>query len=465
MARFLRSTILITIASLFIIAATTVSFALEFNEESFEKYKLDLQKPRYISISPDENIWIHFTTAENAIIAKSLKSKDKDFVINDSGKPNASGSIWAFQKDYIYFVWREKSDDKSLVFRSLNLKDLSLSSPIVVDKDSQPLTRIKLGATEKGLVKIVWYGEKADSKGRRYSIYSADSKDFGKSFTKTLDLTPQSRASLYPSLLVDEKGNSYMFTEVVNENGREMIFRKDTGKGWEEPVSLGKVGVVSLYIRPLKVGNRIMVFWFNSYEGTPVTEMAYSDDEGKTWERKALEVTRGLDLTGMQAVSGGEGQSVYLAISGVDIKVAEKDKDKKEEQEDVKKRKDTVYLLYSHDGGKTFSNLIHLRHYPYSHTRANLPNIAARGKDLVVAWTDYRNIRSNIYMNYSKDGGITWQKEDIPLEEPGKFNTVLHWDVNNLVSLKDKYYLLCHRFKDDSMDVAYPVIIEFKIDK
>jgi len=34
---------------------------------------------------------------------------------------------------------------------------------------------------------------------------------------------------------------------------------------------------------------------------------------------------------------------------------------------------------------------------------------------VIAVWVDYRNLRSNIYMQYSRDYGKTWQEKDIPL--------------------------------------------------
>ncbi len=440
---------------LLVLMLVTASYAkdVSLKEEVFENYVLKLTQPRHITVDPNKHIWLIFTDKDGNTFAMD-KNEKTTVTVNQGHSGESSGTVFFFQRDKIHFLWREKTEGKELLFRSVDLKTKGLENPILIDKESEPLARLKIGGTKDGTILLVWYGEKGDKKGKRYSIYSSFSKDFGKTFSKTVDLTPQTRSSLYPSLVVDEKGNGYVFTEVVNEEGHTLVVRKYSDGKWEEPVAIGKVGTVSIYLRPIIVGERILVFWFNFYEGIPLTEMAYSDDGGKTWQRKAFESTRGLDLNGLQVVTGGDGQSLYVALSGVT-----------KTPEGEKKGKDKVYILYSHDKGTTFSDLTPLRHYPYEHTMAHLPNIVAKGKEVVVVWNDYRNIRANLYMNYSKDGGITWQEQDIPLEEPGKFNTVLHWEANNLISLDDKYYVLAHRFKNDAMEEPVPVVIEFKIQK
>ncbi len=427
---------------------------------------IDLTQPRYLTVDPQSrDLWVLWTTPRNELLLRGVSGKES-VVVNQGHQGHSSGAVCLWQGERLQVVWREKGEGKELFFRSVEVKSRTLGEMLLLDRQTEPLTRIKMAGTANGAVQVVWYGERSDTKGRRYSIYGAESKDFGKTFSSPTDLTPQTRSSIYPSLLMDSQGNAFVFTEVVVGGEREMVVRKRTEKGWEEPVSLGKVGVVSIYLRPIHVGNRLLVFWFNSYEGVPVVEMAFSDDGGKSWRRQALEATRSLDLTGMTVVSGEDGRSVYLALSAVNVRESEKAEGEVSNQqgEDVKKRKDNVFMLSSHDGGASFSALTPLRHYPYETTRANLPNVVAEGNNVVVVWNDYRNIRANLYMNYSTDGGITWQAQDIPLEEPGKFNTVLHWEVNNVVALKDnRYAVLVHRFKDDAMEESNPVIIEFTL--
>jgi len=431
------------------------TYGAHIEEKTYSEDIIELKQPRYIIPSTDDkNLWILFVNPKNEIVAKNAYSKVK-FIFNADKKETPSEPVGCIINNKFHTAWRAKTNVKTLFFTTLDLKASQVENPIVVDKTTEPLPRIKLGCAEN-IVNLVWYGEKGDSKGHKNSIYASRSFDGGKTFSEPFEVTPQTRASIYPTLVTDEKGNAYVFTEVVNENIHEMVFRKATEKGWEEPVSIGKVGIVSIYIRPLKVGNRLMVFWFNSYDGVPVTEMAYSDDGGKTWQRQVFETTRYFDLTGMQVVAGDD-QNVYLALSAVN---------KSKSEDDPKKLKDQLLFFYSNDGGKSFSGPVQIRHDAFgSYTRAQFPNIVAKGKTVVVVWNDYRNIRANLYMNYSTDGGVTWQAKDIPLEDPGKFNTVLHWDVNNLIEHQGTYHVLAHRFKNDAMDEAYPVLISFKLNK
>lgn len=432
-------------------------------KETFFQEVMDLAQPRHIFVPPEtKEPWIIFSSKNDMkIIAKSIDGK-YSIQLNEGHKGTSGGTAYFVQKNFLHVAWREKTTTKELFFRSLEFPSIKLSQPISIDTQTEALTRIVMDGTEKGEIILVWYGEKGDGKRKRYSLYSSSSEDFGKTFSSVTDLTPQSQYSIWPNLAVDSEGNAYVFAEVVKDQKREMIVRKKTKNGWEEPVSIGQIGTVTIFIRPVITANRIMVFWFNTYDdGIPITEMAYSDDGGKTWKRQVLEATRYLDLTGMQVNTDNQ-NNLYLFISGVkkDQQPAEATYDERDQRP-----KDNVYLLVSRDNGTTFSNLIPLRHYPYALTKAQFLSAVVDGKRIVVVWNDYRNIRANIYMNYSNDGGLTWQSQDIPLEEPGKFNTVLYLHKNNLIYHDGVYYVLAHRFENDAFENPHPIVISFKIKK
>jgi hypothetical protein len=68
-------------------------------------------------------------------------------------------------------------------------------------------------------------------------------------------------------------------------------------------------------------------------------------------------------------------------------------------------------------------------------------------------------------MQYSKDYGRTWQDKDIPLEEPGRFNTALYAYTDSLVKVNDRYHVLAYRFKNDIVNIgeADCPLIEFTL--
>ncbi|MBW2068662.1 MAG: exo-alpha-sialidase [Deltaproteobacteria bacterium] len=416
---------------------------------------VDLKIPRYIQVYGAKDILLTYADSKNNISIVNATT-NKKWIVNTKHSGFDSGLVSIISGDNVFLVWRRKTNEKSLWFSQFNLIKQTIGEPILVDKTTRPLTRIDM-AKLGGKLFLLWYGE-LPHRGRNYSMYASyypnDSKT--NTFSKPVRLTKDYKWAIYPRLLKGDKG-VYAFTEAIRYDNKthELVVAKFENNEWQPLRVIGKIGVMSLFLRAIKVQNRICVFWFNFYDGEPVTEMAYSDDGGVTWKRHVFEDTRGLDLTGLHVASNGKNR-LYVVLSGVRL-----DKEGAEEAQEGKK--DLVYFMYSGDGGSTWSSLRPLRHYPFTHTRAHIPNIVAHDDTVVVVWNDYRNIRGNLYMNYSTDGGKTWQDHDIPLEEPGKYNTRLHWDVNNLKYKNGKYYLLAHRFESDLLEKAHPLFIEFRL--
>ena len=134
-----------------------------------------------------------------------------------------------------------------------------------------------------------------------------------------------------------------------------MVFRRSTDgcKTWSDPLEIKEIGTVTLFVEPVRVGNRLHVFWFNNYDDVGyVIEDAYSDDDGLTWKTTALESTRKFDTGLMKVVADSKGH-IYVALHGV------KGSDKQ-----------SVYMVRSEDNGATWSEMIPVRHYSSKHTKS-----------------------------------------------------------------------------------------------
>jgi hypothetical protein len=390
-----------------------------------------------ILVDAKGDIWIAYYDASSGIHIRNV-SNGKDLVFKEGAERVSKGFAFAVQGEHIFLVWREKLAGKKLYFRASHDGGNTLSEPVMLDDNTtQALSRIKIGANARGDVFVTWLSEKS-TETSDYSIYAVSSNDFGKTFAKPINLTAGYTHSIYPTILVDEE-NAYSFSYSEKNKKQYMIFSRttDRGKTWSGPSEIKEIGVVTLFIEPIKIGKRLHVFWFNTYgnEAIPVIEDAYSDDEGRTWKCTAFEDTKGLDVGSLKVSSDPDGH-IYLALAG---KWDEKQKSK-------------VYVIASDDNGTTWGKAVSVRHYPYDLTTAMNPVITASDNaGVAVVWEDYRNIRSNLYMQYSKDGGKTWQENDVPLEEPGRFNTGLWQHSNSIVRLKDTYYVLSARSQNDKL--------------
>jgi hypothetical protein len=375
-------------------------------------------------------------------------TEDLDLVVNQGSEDNSSGLAFGVQGEHVFAVWRVKSGSKELFLRASHDGGRTLSEPVLLDRnETEALTRIEIGSNAKGDVHVLWYGEK-QAPGARYHIYTAHSNDFGKTFSKPAKLTAGYAFTIYPNLLVDEEG-AYTFPTASRNNKKFMLFRStaDRGKTWGDITEVKEIETYGFETQLVKTGGRLHVFWYN--DSSLVIEHAYSDDKGNNWTAASLEDTRGVKLVHFKVTSDPAGR-VYIVFAGRWGGSSEKHKS---------------YLIISGDRGETWEKPRNIRHYPFEHTQTTFTDIEVDGSgEVVVVWHDYRNIRRNLYMNYSLDYGRTWQESDIPLEEPGRFNTAFYAYTDSMVRVKDRYYLLAHRFRNDIFrQEADLLLLDFKI--
>jgi hypothetical protein len=401
--------------------------------------------PTYLKVDGNGNLWTAYYGLNGDVFVKNLTEKRQFRILEGKG---FRGFIMEVQGNNIYMSWCEKSrTGKKLYFQAI-YDGKTLAEPVLIDNNAtEALTRIKIGSNSEGNIQVVWYGERVVDSSK-YHLYVASSSDFGKTFSEPTNLTVGYLNSIYPTILMDDQ-TAYVFSYSEKDNKQLMIFRKttDNGKTWSSPAVIRELdGTVTLFIKPVKVGKRVHVFWYTTTEKGPMLEQAWSDDEGMTWKTGIFEETRPFDITLFNIANDNRGH-IYIALSGR-----------------TSETKDKVYILRSEDNGSTWDKLKPLRHYPYESTMATKPLIRAEEDGtVVVVWTDYRNIRRNLYMQYSADGGKTWQQKDMPLvEPPGKFNTSYWPYTSDLVFLKGRYYLLASRYRDDRLlEDADLVLLDF----
>jgi hypothetical protein len=413
--------------------------------------EIDRTNQTFIKADQDGEIWSAYFDTTNGVHIHNA-GKGKDLVVNSGGDKSRSGLVFDIRKEHLFVAWREKAEGKKIFFRASHDNGKTLSEPVLLDDGkTDPLPRMVMGSNTKGNIVVEWVGERKTGEDK-YHLNAVCSNDFGNTFSKPQNLTLGYDHSIYPALFVDDRG-TYVFSYSTRGGKRYMLFRRssDGCKTWSDLKEIKEIGVVTLFVEPVRVGNRLHVYWFNNYEGSGyVVEGAYSDDDGLTWKTTLLESTRGFD-TGLMRVASDSRGHIYIALHG------KKGADKQ-----------SVYLVRSEDNGATWSEMIPLRHYSSKDTKAEHLIVRAEDDGTVVAvWHDYRNIRNNLYMQYSRDYGKTWQEKDFPLEEPGRFNTGYFPYTNEIIKVKDKYYLLANRFKSDVLggETANLLLLDFTLDK
>jgi hypothetical protein len=370
-----------------------------------------------------------------AFVDKDLKLNLKNITqgwsvqINTSDLPGSEpGGIGLdTEGDSIYITWRSKKSRKEVHFRASYDRGKTWSDVKKINTWDKALTPIGLDA-EGDNVGVVWPDE-----GGSFHVAMNYSKDRGKDFLEEEINVSKGYSALFEPALFLDKGKSLVFFNGSKERINYLVLKTsaDVGKTWKEEI-LSETTGISDNIHPIRIGNRLLVFWRVSLDGIMG---AYSDSDGETWKILPFKDTRSLDVGSVRVActKNGDVFVTFFASKG-------------------SKDKTRIYLYQSHDSGTTWSDMKRMDDTPFDLTRSVLPEIVADEEGRVaLVWQDYRNIRSNIYMKYSLDYGKTWTANDISLEEEGKYNTAFP----SIEMIKGCLYVIAWRYTDDTVREAH----------
>ncbi len=341
-------------------------------------------------------------------------------------------------KDAVYFLFRPKGEMgiagwKYIVFRASYDGGKSLTAPKLLNQDHGAMEPA-IASNGMGSVYVAWYDERID----KFDIFMNISHDYGRTWlpkdiridTNNPEGTVQSGN---PRILAEGTNVWVTWLDSEKRNMRLMIRHSaDGGRTWTEPKVLRERE--NIYDPKIfMINGRIAVLWCGVERRFQYKiKGIYSDDNGVTWHEigdtgmiswMQMEVNMATDKAG----------NIYLMLP-----VREKQKT----------GIDNVYFIRSSDKGLTWSAPVRVQSNTPHHTYAALPSIAADDKGrLMVVWVDHRNIRANIYANYSKDFGKTWLKEEILISTPN-----LNANLAKVVSGADgKFHVVWLEYKDDLM--------------
>lgn len=430
------------IIGLIIVLLFPLSAAALSIKETVHPEVIALKHHYYLRISPDNRFWFLYADSKDQLWLEDFLHK-KRYLVNESPKGVLSSPNIALNDKKIFVIWREKGPEgKILYFRAFNFKTNSWEAPKILDKDSAPLNRNAI-QVQGEKVFVVWYGEAEN----RYAIYVTYSLNNGKTFSPTKKLTPDDYKSRYFSLFAAE-GKVYVFGEEISPEKRQMALYQWAAKAWNREM-VSPCGVVVLLIKPFLLTEKLGVVWFQFGQETHQPQTVWALKENSIWQTGIFKELEGIELSGLQVAFDGE--RVLLALSGL-----------KRLPSGEKVTKNDLWVYFS-ENGESWVGPLRVRTYPFKNTHAKKPKVALAGKKALIAWEDYRFIRSNICFNYSLDAGKTWQKEDTCLSRPGFHNSRVPWLENNLFFYDGKFYFLGHRFESDALAKPHLLFLEIEL--
>lgn len=344
--------------------------------------------------------------------------------------------------DAVTVLWRDKLPRKSLYYISqLEPTGPVPPSVIVGSEESEPLTRLKMDRSAADTEYLLWLGEKGDpaDKKEKYHLYFRAVEQDGKVLSPVERVMP----GRYPAWIVDTNMIP-IFSWMAYEGKPAMTMRvfDRAAKSFGPLVKITDAPQISPIFEAFKSGNRWFLLWLGHYgekHDDLLLEGVYSDDKGQTWKRFAFGELRGLDI-GSVNIASDDKDHILIALDGSRRFLDPIDK------------KSNIYILRSIDNGATWQKPQAVRPDNLRVTKAQYPMIAlgVQSGTVALAWEDWRDIRPNVYISYSKDYGATWEPA-LPLGKPGVWNLGLNPQPRVLHNRGEHFLLVANQYREDAL--------------
>ena len=314
------------------------------------------------------------------------------------------------QDHNVHATWWSHESGKNLYFTTTADRGLSFSPVVAVNDDHGVLPPYSLIQGPAGVVGITYSDERLPN----YQVYFNRSLNYGRTWAtpdQRLDAPPPGgRSSAVQEPQSIEAGSVWLsaWTDSVQTAGQasyRIVSRRslDHGVTWTQPDVLYSAdhNISSLMVK--SSGNGIVIAADELNHGIFTL---ISTNQGESWRATGIlpgtesASNSGIDLT----LLDGRGYLVWM-------------QDRKEEKTKI------MRASVQFDQAKWTGPVQRLDQKSNDNTRSLSPVIAATKQgSLVAAWVDYRDIRPNIYMSASYDGGQVWTNPKA-LNKPGSIAT------------------------------------------
>ncbi len=426
------------------VMASDLLSPLVLNQQTFDPYA-----SWNFTLSESDKPWFAYYGVDNSLYVR--RPDGSEIGLGATGRPRQQSGLAMIPSgdNSLSILWRDKLPQKNLyLIHKLGLQG-DVPSPIVVGgEESEPLPALKMANAGKGDQYLLLLGEKGegDLKAGRdepnredYHIYFRTIEADGKTLSPVVQVMP----GLYPAWIVDEKVIP-VFSWMTYEGQLAMTMRvfDRANKSFGPVIKIADAPPISALFEAFKSGNRWFLLWLGKYgeQQQMLLEGQYSDDQGQTWKRFAIEDLRGLNIGGVK-IATDQNQHILITLDG------------NWRFTDPEDTKNNVYVIRSNDNGTTWQKSQTLRPKELKLTKAQYPVLAlgTQPGTVMLAWEDWRDIRPNIYISYSQNFGETWEPA-LPLGRPGVWNLGLDPLAKVLLVGQDnRFRLVARQYNDDSL--------------
>ncbi|MBN8584214.1 MAG: exo-alpha-sialidase [Ignavibacteria bacterium] len=247
---------------------------------------------------------------------------------------------------------------------------------------------------------VIWTGvkEKFGSK-ESHEIFYANSKDEGLSWEKPIMITNDKYYSNNPAICVsgstihvvweDERTTTERF-----KNGTLEVFytrSTDNGVNWETEIKLSNSSSGATDLEPfvIAVDEIIHVAWVDYRDGNFEIYYKKSNNNGISWGSETRLTNNG--AASHSPILSAYNSNIYLTWY------------------DFRNEHCEIYFKKSSDNGNTWGSDIKISNSDYSWTYSSV--ITSNNNNVFIAWNQYKNKKSGIYLKRSTNYGESWSAD------------------------------------------------------
>jgi rhodanese-related sulfurtransferase len=261
------------------------------------------------------DLWVQTSFDGGDSFEPAVRVNDVQGEVSSHGESSPQMQIRT--RSEFYTLWQTRRGEGSVLrfARSMNWGE-SFSKAVEVDPTSTSQAFFTMNVSPKGVIYAAWLDGRDRGKGRMgtSAVYLTRSTDKGQTFEKpvrvALDVCPCCR----PSIGFGGDGSVYVSWRGVLENNVRDIFvaaSPDGGATWGAAVRVAEDnwvlnGCPHSGAALASIGKRLFIAWHAVRDKQVTLSLAYSDDGGKTFSRRAMLADDVLDANHpyMSAVGG-----------------------------------------------------------------------------------------------------------------------------------------------------------------